>query len=163
MIKSHFKYIGIDPGAGGGIAVINEEDSIKAYKCPQSSEDMALLFEVLIGDTPPENIRLLMERVWARPTNAVRAAFSYGVNYGQWLGVASSHEIKMNTVIPTEWIRWIGCPKALKSVIRKRWLKEKAQELYPEIKRVTLKTSDAILITKYAKEEYFNDIQSENK
>ena len=163
MIKSHFKYIGIDPGAGGGIAVINEEDSIKAYKCPQSSEDMALLFQVLIGDTPPENIRLIMERVWARPTNAVRAAFSYGVNYGQWLGVASSHEIKMNTVIPTEWIRWIGCPKALKSVIRKRWLKEKAQELYPEIKRVTLKTSDAILITKYAKEEYFNDIQSENK
>ena len=155
MIKSHFKYIGIDPGAGGGIAVIDEEDNIKAYKCPQSSEDMALLFEVLIGDTPPENIRLLMERVWARPTNAVRAAFSYGVNYGQWLGVASSHEIKMNTVIPTEWIRWIGCPKALKSVIRKRWLKEKAQELYPEIKRVTLKTSDAILITKYAKEEYF--------
>ena len=158
MIKSHFKYIGIDPGAGGGIAVIDKEDSIKAYKCPQSSEDMALLFEVLIGDTPPENIRLLMERVWARPTNAVRAAFSYGVNYGQWLGVASSHEIKMNTVIPTEWIRWIGCPKALKSVIRKRWLNEKAQELYPEIKRVTLKTSDAILITKYAKEEYFNDL-----
>ena len=158
MIKSHFKYIGIDPGAGGGVAVIDEEDNIKAYKCPQSSEDMALLFEVLIGNSPPESIRLLMERVWARPTNAVRAAFSYGVNYGQWLGVASSHEIKMNTVIPTEWIRWIGCPKALKSVIRKRWLKEKAQELYPEIKRVTLKTSDAILITRYAKEEYFNEL-----
>ena len=157
MIKSHFKYIGIDPGAGGGIAVIDEEDNIKAYKCPQSSEDMALLFEVLIGNSPPESIRLLMERVWARPTNAVRAAFSYGVNYGQWLGISSSHEIKMNTVIPTEWIRWIGCPKALKSVIRKRWLKEKAQELYPEIKRVTLKTSDAILITRYAKEEFFND------
>lgn len=157
MMKSHFKYIGIDPGAGGGIAAIDEEGNIKAYKCPQSSEDMALLFEVLVGDTPPDNVRLLMERVWARPTNAVRAAFSYGVNYGQWLGVASSHEIKMNTVIPTEWIRWVGCPKALKSVIRKRWLKEKAQELYPEIKRVTLKTSDAILITRYAKEEYFEE------
>ena len=156
-MKSHFKYIGIDPGAGGGIAAIDEEGNIKAYKCPQSSEDMALLFEVLVGDTPPDNVRLLMERVWARPTNAVRAAFSYGVNYGQWLGVASSHEIKINTVIPTEWIRWIGCPKSLKSVIRKRWLKEKAQELYPEIKRVTLKTSDAILITRYAKEEYFEE------
>ena len=162
MIKSHFKYIGIDPGAGGGVAVIDEEENIKAYKCPQSSEDMALLFEVLIGNSPPESIRLLMERVWARPTNAVRAAFSYGVNYGQWLGISSSHEIKMNTVIPTEWIRWIGCPKALKSVIRKRWLKEKAQELYPEIKRVTLKTSDAILITRYAKEKYFNELQSKD-
>ena len=157
MKKSHFKYIGIDPGAGGGIACIDEEGKITAHKCAQSSEDMALLFQVLIGNTAPENIKLLMERVWARPTNAVRAAFSYGTNYGQWLGISASHEIKMNTVIPSEWIRWIGCPKALKSVIRKRWLKEKAQEIYPEIKRVTLKTSDAILITKYAKEEYFNE------
>ena len=80
MMKSHFKYIGIDPGAGGGIAVIDENNNIKAYKCPSSSEDMALLFEVLIGDTPSDDIKLLMERVWARPGNAVRAAFTYGVN-----------------------------------------------------------------------------------
>ena len=98
--KTKYKYIGIDPGKSGGVACIDENGEIKAYKCPDSSEDMALLFEVLIGNTPPDNVRLLMERVWARPTNAVRAAFSYGVNYGQWLGVASSHEIKMNTAIP---------------------------------------------------------------
>ena len=161
MEKSRFnrswKYIGIDPGAGGGIGCIDEKGKITAHKCAQSSEDMALLFQVLMGNTAPDNIRLLMERVWARPANAVRAAFSYGTNYGQWLGIAASNEVKMNIVIPSEWIRWIGCPKALKSVIRKRLLKEKAQELYPEIKRVTLKTSDAILITKYAKEEYFNE------
>tara|TARA_R110000824_G_scaffold39794_4_gene119949 strand:+ start:2810 stop:3286 length:477 start_codon:yes stop_codon:yes gene_type:complete len=158
MKTSHFKYIGIDPGVGGGIALIDEEGKIKAYKCPGSSEDMALLFEVLIGDTPPDDIKLLMERVWARPANAVRAAFTYGVNYGQWLGIAASHEIKMNTIIPAKWIHAVGCPKALKSVIRKRWLKEKAKELYPDIKRVTLKTSDAILITHYAKGEYFNGL-----
>ena len=155
--SSKYKYIGIDPGIGGGIAVIDEDNSIKAYKCPQSSEDMALLFQVLLGNTPPDKVRLLMERVWARPANAVRAAFSYGVKYGQWLGVSSSHEIKMNTIIPVEWIKWIGCPKALKRDVRKRWLKAKAQELYPEIKRVTLKTSDAILITKYAKEKFFEE------
>ena len=68
----------------------------------------------------------------------------------------------MNTAIPAEWIRWIGCPKALKSVIRKRWLKDKAKECYPELKKITLKTSDAILITKYAKEEYFNELQRKN-
>ena len=79
---SRFKYIGIDPGKGGGIAVINEKGIIKAYKCPDSSEEMALLFQILIGNTAPDKVRLLMERVWARHTNAVRAAFSYGVNYG---------------------------------------------------------------------------------
>ena len=78
--KIKYKYVGIDPGKSGGIACIDEEGEMKAYKCPDSSEDMAILFEVIIGDTPPSNIRLLMERVWARPTNAVRAAFSYGTN-----------------------------------------------------------------------------------
>ena len=155
--KSRFKYIGIDPGASGGIAVIDEKGEMKAYKCPKSSDEMAILFQILIGSTSAANIRLLMERVWARPTNAVRAAFSYGTNYGQWLGIAASHEIKMNTAIPVEWIKWVGCPKALKRDVRKRWLKEKARELYPDVNKLTLATSDAILITHYAKGEYFNE------
>ena len=157
MKESRFKYIGIDPGASGGIAVIDEEGNIKAYKCPKSSDEMALLFQMCIGDTPTVDIQLLMERVWARPTNAVRAAFSYGVNYGQWLGIVATHEVQMNTAIPVAWIKWVGCPKALKRDVRKRWLKEKARELYPDVNKLTLATSDAILITHYAKEEYFNE------
>ena len=39
---------------------------------------------------------------------------------------------------------------------RKNWLKDKAKELYPNIKKITLATADAILICHYAKEEYFN-------
>ena len=157
MKQSRFKYIGIDPGAGGGVGVIDRKGVMKAYKCPKSSDDMAILFQIIMGDTPPEKIKLLMERVWARPTNAVRAAFSYGTNYGQWLGITASHEIKMNTVIPVEWIKWVGCPKALKRDVRKRWLKVKAGELYPNVNKLTLATSDAILITHYAKGEYFNE------
>ena len=157
MTKSRFKYIGIDPGISGGIAVIKYDGTIEAFKCPKSSDEMALLFQILIGSAPSDNVKLLMERVWARPTNAVRAAFSYGTNYGQWLGIAASHEIEMNTVIPVEWIKWVGCPKALKRDVRKRWLKEKARELYPDVNKLTLATSDAILITHYAKEEYFNE------
>ena len=157
MTQSRFKYIGIDPGAGGGKAVIDLRGKMKAYKCPDSSEEMAILFQILIGSTPAAEIRLLMERVWARPTNAVRAAFSDGVNYGQWLGIVATHEVQMNTVIPVGWIKWVGCPKALKKDVRKRWLKEKARELYPDVNKLTLATSDAVLITHYAKEEYFNE------
>ena len=157
MTKSRFKYIGIDPGISGGSAVINHDGIMQAVKCPKSSDEMALLFQILIGSAPSDNVKLLMERVWARPTNAVRAAFSYGTNYGQWLGIAASHEIEMNTVIPVQWIKWVGCPKALKRDVRKRWLKEKARELYPDVNKLTLATSDAILITHYAKEEYFNE------
>ena len=157
MKKSRFKYIGIDPGKGGGIVFIEKDGSISAYKCPDKVFDMSMLFQNIIGITPPDDVKLLMERVWARPTNATRAAFTYGVNYGQWLGIAASHEIKMYTTLPNEWIKWIGCPKGLAVTERKRWLKDKAKELYPNLKKVTLATSDAILICHYAKEEYFNE------
>ena len=150
--KYLFKYVGIDPGISGGIAVIDYDGKIEAYKCPKSSDEMALLFQIIIGDTPTEKVRLLMERVWARPANAVRAAFSYGVNYAQWLGIAATHEVEMNTTLPLPWIQWSGCPKALKKDIRKRWLKDKAKEICPYIKRVTLITADSILIAKYAED-----------
>ena len=155
--RSNKKYIGIDPGKSGGIMVIDEDGEVCAYKCPEKVLDMSVLFRALVGCTAPDDVNLLMERVWARPGNAVRAAFTYGVNYGQWLGIAASYEIKMYTTLPNDWIKWIGCPKALPVADRKRWLKAKAKKLYPELNKVTLATADAILITHYAKEEYFNE------
>ena len=160
MTPFRFKYIGIDPGKSGGLIVIDEHGEANAYKCPEKIFDMATLFKIAIGDTPPDNVRLLMERVWARPSNATRAAFTYGVNYGQWLGIAASHEIKMYTTLPNIWIKWIGCPKALAVKERKHWLRDKAKELYPNIKKVTLATADAILIGHYARKEYFNEKES---
>ena len=154
--NSHFKYIGIDPGKSGGITMV-DGSTFKTYKCPQRTEDMAILFSLLIGDTSSYDAKVLMERVWARPNNASSRAFTYGVNYGQWLGIAAANEIKMYTTLPTEWIRWVGCPKALKKTHRKNWLKDKAKELYPKINKVTLATSDAILIGHYARKEYFNE------
>jgi len=151
------KYIGIDPGKSGGIMTIDETGNVEAHKCPDKAFDMSVLFKIAIGNTAPDNVKLLMERVWARPSNATRAAFTYGVNYGQWLGIAASHEIKMYTTLPNDWIKWIGCPKGLPVKERKHWLRDKAKELYPELKKVTLATADAILITHYAKEEYFNE------
>ena len=151
------KYIGIDPGKSGGLMIIDETGKAEAHKCPEKVFDMSVLFKIAIGNTAPDNVKLLMERVWARPTNATRAAFTYGVNYGQWLGIAASHEIKMYTALPNDWIKWIGCPKGMIVKDRKNWLKSKAKELYPDLKKVTLATADAILITHYAREEYFSD------
>ena len=151
------KYIGIDPGKSGGLMVIDETGKVEAYKCPDKVFDMSVLFKISIGNTAPDKVNLLMERVWARPSNATRAAFTYGVNYGQWLGIAASLEVKTYTELPLNWMKWFGCPKGMISRDRKNWLKDKAKELYPNIKKITLATSDAILIGHYAKEEYFND------
>ena len=147
----HSKIIGLDPGKGGGISVI-EDGKVTAYKCPKAVEDMAMLFTLICADTPKDKIYAMMERVWARPNNASSRAFAYGVNYGSWLGVMASNEVDCNLVLPIKWMQHFGCPKALKKDNRKRWLKDKAKELCPYIKRVTLITADSILIAIYAED-----------
>jgi len=154
-----YRYIGIDPGKSGGITMI-KNDTVETYKCPDRTIDMALLFYSMLGDEP-NNVKLLMEKVWARPNNAVRSAFTYGVNYGQWLGIAAAAEIHMYTVLPAEWMTSVGCKKGMDYAVRKKWLKEKAQKLYPNCK-ITLYTADSILIAHYAKETYFNEKSSKS-
>jgi hypothetical protein len=149
--KSHSKYIGIDPGKGGGIAVI-DDGKMKAYKCPNTVEDMAILFSLMVNGTAANKILVGIERVWARPTNGSRHSFAYGTNYGEWLGIIACHELIPTLILPLTWMKHVGCQKGLKVEVRKRWLKDKAIESYPELKKVTLATADAILITKYIKE-----------
>ena len=125
---------------------------MKAYKCPNTVDDMAMLFSLIVNGTPANKILIGIERVWARPTNGSRHSFAYGTNYGEWLGIIACHELIPTLILPVTWMKYVGCPKGLKVEVRKRWLKDKAKECYPELKKVTLATADAILITKYVKE-----------
>jgi hypothetical protein len=150
-LDSHFKkWIGIDPGKGGGICIISK-DTVRAYKCPQTANEMATLFGVAIGGDAPIDVNVTIEQVWARPTNGSRHSFSYGTNYGIWFGLAAAHEVEMNIVSPQKWMSEVGCPKGMEVKQRKHWLKDKAKELYPQIPRVTLATADAIMIAEYGK------------
>ena len=156
MANSPFKYIGVDPGASGGFSVIDEEGKIRAFKCPDKVIDMSMVFEMAIGDTAPCNVKFLMERVWARPNNASRYAFAYGVNYGQWLGISATADVHIHTEIPQNWIKWFKCPSGVEKRDRKNWLKNKAKELYPKLKKLTLATAVSVLIAHYAKHsDYF--------
>ena len=150
-MKYHSKIIGIDPGKSGGLCIISKE-GIKAYKCPKTAFEMASLFEVAIGNNPVSSINVTIEQVWARPSNGSRHSFAYGTNYGEWLGIIACHELIPTLILPLTWMKHFNCPKGLKVEIRKRWLKDKAKEFYPELNKVTLATADAILITKYVKE-----------
>ena len=148
---SHSKIIGVDPGKNGGLVVI-EGDEIRAHKCPETPDEMATLFGVALNGDAPIDTYFVIEKVWARPGNASRAAFSYGVNFGLWLGIAASYEVDVNYVLPQKWMTHFKCPKVMKVTQRKKWLNDKAKELYPELKKITLATADAILIAKYGKD-----------
>ena len=148
-------YIGIDPGRSGGLCVI-EDDFIKAYPCPDNVADMGLLFAMAISVNKTKTIVAYIEKVWARPTDGRASIWKFAENYGVWLGIAGAYEIDLKQVAPQTWIRYFETPKLEKNK-RKRFLKEKAKSMYPNLKKVSLKTSDAILIATYAKEKDNNN------
>ena len=143
-------YIGIDPGKSGGLCVI-EDEFIKAYACPDNIQDMALLFAMAISVNRTKTIVAYIEKVWARPHDAKGSIWKFAENYGTWKGIAGAYEIDLQTVSPQRWIKYFEVPK-LEKPRRKRYLRDKARSMYPSLKKVTLKTADAILIATYAKE-----------
>ena len=146
--------IAIDPGAGGALALIYEniEGNImaEAFKCPKTTKEMFNIYSNCMK-TATNNSKeciVVIEKVWAFPTDARSRAFNFGVNYGKWLGIIASENIKPQMVTPKGWQKeYSHLSKDKKE--RKQKLKEIAQEMFPSVK-VTLYNADALLIGAWA-------------
>ena len=155
-MKSPFKKcIGIDPGKGGGIAVITDE-TIQIHNCPRTVKDMALLIGICLSDVAAYRTRVFLEKVWAFPTDGRVGSFTFGENYGQWQGILASHEIEPTLVTPKIWQSHFEIKKGLKKDVRKRILKQIARDKCPNAKKITLKTADALLIAIYGIEAHLS-------
>ena len=155
-MKSPFRIcIGIDPGKGGGIAVITNE-TVTLYNCPQTVKDMALLIGICLNDVAAYRTKVFLEKVWAFPTDGRAGSFTFGENYGQWQGILASYELEPTLVTPKTWQSHLGIKKGLPKNIRKKMLKQMAIERCPNAKKVTLKTADAILIAIYGIEAHLS-------
>ena len=142
-------FIGIDPGKKGGIAATTGKLSI-CSKCPDTVADMAALLSSIVdmGNRPICTI----EHVHSFPGNSARSMFTFGSNYGMWLGILASLKIPYLEVTPSKWMKhYSALPKDKKA--RKTKLKHLAQQRYPEL-HITLDTSDAVLLAHYSFTNY---------
>ena len=136
--------IAIDPGAGGALAFIYQNkdgDTIaEAYKCPKTTKEMFKTYSYCMkaATLHSKECIVVIEKVWAFPTDARSRAFNFGVNYGKSLGVIASEDIKPKMITPKTW------QKAIEPLP-----KEIAEEMFPTI-RVTLYNADALLIGAWA-------------
>lgn len=159
------KFIGIDPGIKGGIAMIEtsylpkvhpddvEVDKVVAYKMPQTTKDVFLL----LSDMIDENTYAILEKVASSPQMGVVSAFTFGRGYGVLEACLYASGCKFEYVQPVKWQRVLGClSKGDKNIT-----KAKAQQLFP-YSNVTHLTSDALLIAEYARRSYvsFSSVQS---
>jgi len=138
--------IGIDPGVSGGIATIGYEDvyaqSVKKFT-PRDVVDHLSQF-------PAKESMCYLERVHSMPKQGVRSTFSFGTNYGTYIGVLTALKMPFTYVSPGVWQRIMGClSKGDKNVT-----KRKAQELFPHL-TITHATADALLIAEYGRRKEF--------
>ena len=155
-MKSPFeKTIGIDPGKGGGVAVITNE-TVQIHNCPKTVKDMAMLIDICLSSVAVYRTKVFVEKVWAFPTDGRAGSFTFGENYGQWQGILASHEIDPILVTPKQWQSHFDIKKGLKKDVRKRILKQMAIEKCPSTKKITLKTADALLIAIYGIEAHLS-------
>ena len=144
--------LGIDPGVGGGMALLSEGDtpmlaSIKNY----TEKDIKSVLQVFTM-TP---CICFIEKVHAAPGQGVSSMFTFGQNYGFWRGLLTAYEIPFEEVSPQTWQGCIGfrTPRGASYNDRKRLLKQRAEQLYPSA-LITLGTADAVLIAEYGRRLY---------
>ena len=165
--------ISIDPGKSGGIAWFDGKH-MDWSKTPSGAIGMANSVREIIADYEVEGgiknqILVTIEKVHAMPHDGRRSIFKFGMNYGIWIGILGLMNIDPVGIVPRTWQKhYIESPKAFKSKVeRKRYLKNIAIECYQTgDKKITLATSDAVLICKYSYEELLlssSDVASNNK
>lgn len=157
-------YIGIDPGASGGLAVIRTRLSpngpelysppqVTAIKMPETPRDIW----DWIRQGSSTNTFAVIEKVGGfvkgNPVPG-SAMFNFGKGAG-WLEMALIGAwIPYEEAMPQKWQKALGIPPKKKDETKTAWknrLKKKAQQLFPTLAAgsITLATADALLIATY--------------
>lgn len=148
-------YVGVDPGAQGGFAVL-ENESILLRKMP-NTDDQLLAFFRTVGD--PRDTRVAMEKVGgyvgsAQPGSAM---FNFGDNNGAVRLAIKAADLDPVMVHPATWQKALGVPprekrrKGSDGESREQWkarLKRFAESLFPWAK-VPSYAADALLIAEW--------------
>lgn len=145
-------YIGVDPGASGGLACISNTH-VWAHHMPSTTADV---WDWFIHCQVDDDSVAVIERVHAMPKQGVTSMFKFGQSYGMLDAMLTAVGIPYEHVLPSVWQRGLQIPSRRKTETRTEWknrLKEKAQQLFPGVS-ITLKTADALLIAEYCKRKH---------
>lgn len=98
-------YLGIDPGASGALALYSR-DTADAWDF-----DPATMLQTLMEILAQESIKLaVVEHVGAMPGQGVTSMFSFGQNFGWWLGTLGALGVPVLLVRPQRWQKALGIP-----------------------------------------------------
>jgi hypothetical protein len=123
---------------------------------PETERD---LLELLTTLADGQQIKAYLEKVHSSPGMGVSAAFTFGRGYGMLRMALFACEIPFDEVTPQKWQGAIGGLAHAKTQIvggfkkkrDKNASKRRAQELFPNVKKITHAYADALLIAEYGR------------
>lgn len=141
-------FLGIDPGAAGGLGkIVVDDNGQRASVFSLKGLTEKDIFQLFKDITPwPQNTFALIERVHAFPVNGSIGNFKLGYSYGALRMALISLGVAFDEVTPQTWQRAMG------SLTRgdKRISKQKAEQLFPALK-ITHAVADCILIAEHCR------------
>lgn len=144
-------YLGIDPGASGGLACLSF-DPVDAVAMPATDRDVWDWIRFL-GHRPNGHVFAVIEKVggYIGKQQPGSAMFKFGRSYGSLCMALTAANIPFEEITPQRWQKGLGITTRKKTETRTQWknrLKAHAQRLFPSV-AVTLATADALLIATY--------------
>ena len=139
-------YIGIDPGAKGGIGIINGN---RVQTIPYANQALLEVCQLFQGKS-----FVTVEKVHAMPGQGVTSMFTFGRNYGYILGVLEAFQMEYATVEPRAWKKYFDVTSDKQTSI------DRCEELYPGInllptprcKKESDGMAESVMIARYGKE-----------
>lgn len=157
------KFLGIDPGKNGGLALIDSTGNVIQFKpMPDSVEGLWSLLSqtIMVGSYA------VLEQVggYVGVPQPGSRMFEFGRSYGECLMGLTAAGISYRLSSPQEWQGGLGIvspwTKAEKAKLGKKYkaawkgfLVTEADRLFPKIK-ADAKTADALLIAEYARRSF---------
>lgn len=145
--------IGIDPGGHGAIAFTSLDGSYRSAHAFSKNTEYDIKSLILEHrDFMGYDLKAYIEEVHSMPRDGKVQAFSFGKNYGFWLGLLTGLGVPYYPVIPLKWQSGLKLKlRGLEYKQKKKVLKGHSQRLFPSL-NPTLDTCDALLISEYGRQ-----------
>lgn len=140
-------WIGIDPGKKGAIAVLTEDGKAQTHDWNHEAGMRDVMLEI---DATLDVQAVCIERVGAMPGNGPVSMFSFGQNYGYWIGATTILQWPTFTARPQDW---------MKGMVGKEGAMPVAARLFPKVNLYGPKggikdgRADALLIAHHARKQ----------
>lgn len=143
------KFIGVDPGKKGAVAVLSIEDKerhlLEVIPLPDSCREKVTLFAGILSNTTRNFC--VVEKVHSSPQMGVVSAFTFGKGFGHLEGIVTSSMSPRDYafVNPQVWQAGLDCMTGGDKKISAR----RVGELFPAYAKIKKDFADAILISYY--------------